>query len=387
MDKREKFYVIFIDFTKAFDYIDREPVKKKLEETLGKNNVWRKTINSILRWNEINISDNRSTSEPILQTNGVLQGDPLSPLLFILASEEIIRLTQREGINSYAYADDIVVGSKDITKLQETMNIVEEWCSKHKFEINVDKTQMMIFRNGGRTPDAAEIFIQNKKLKIVPDYKYLGMTLQTSAKCYTKHIAERATQAVRAMHDIQKMKSLNLETAMALFKTKIMPILTYGIEIIGEKLTRANLETLEKVKATYIKKAIGVSKNTRSRLVYLLARETFLIEDLRTNMILPRTNASEQLLTTLREKREATPEEFYGTGAMIDRQWTKENCELRHVITRLAVHGFHHRICKTTAYHEPNDLCECSLCGKKCERYHIELCSKRTKSISEYAKL
>ena len=145
----------------------------------------------------------------------------------------------------------------------------------------------------------------------------------------------------------------------------------------------ANLETLEKVKATYIKKAIGVSKNTRSRLVYLLARETFLIEDLRTNMILPRANASEQLLTILSEKREATPEEFYGTGAMIDRQWTKENCELRHVITRLAVHC----ICKTTAYHEPNDLCECSLCGNKCERYHIELCSKRTKSISEYPKL
>lgn len=177
MDEREKFYVVFIDFTKAFDYIDRELIQEKLEETLGINNVWTKTAKSILRWNEVNVSDNRSTSEPILQTNGVLQGDPLSPLLFILAAEEILRLTQREGINAYAYADDIVVGSKDITKLQETMDVVEEWCTKHKFEINVKKTQMMIFRNSGRTPEAAEIFIQNKKLKTVPDYKYLGMTL------------------------------------------------------------------------------------------------------------------------------------------------------------------------------------------------------------------
>ncbi|PSN46113.1 hypothetical protein C0J52_17254 [Blattella germanica] len=239
-------------------------------------------------------------------------------------------MNQREGINAYAYADDIVVGSKDITKLQETMDIVEKWCTKHKFEINVKKTQMMIFRNGGRTPKAAEICIQNKKLKIVPDYKYLGMTLQTSARSYSKHIAERATQAVRAMHDVQKVKSLSIKTAMALFKSKIMPILTYGLEIIWEKLSMANLKTIEKVKATYLKKAIGVSKNTRSRLVYLLARETFLIEDLRMTMTLPRTNASEQLLTILREKREATPEEFYGTGAMIDREWTKENFELRH---------------------------------------------------------
>ena len=139
LDKREKFYVVFIDFTKAFDYIDRELIQEKVEETLGINNVWTKTAKSILRWNEVNVSDNRSTSEPILQTNGVLQGDPLSPLLFILAAEEIIRLTQRERINSYAYADDIVVGSKDITKLQETMDIVEEWCTKLKFEINVEK--------------------------------------------------------------------------------------------------------------------------------------------------------------------------------------------------------------------------------------------------------
>lgn len=266
------------------------------------------------------------------------------------------------------------------------MNAMVEWCTKHKFEINVEKTEMMIFRNGGRTPEAAEISIQNRKLKIVSDYRYLGMTLQTSAKCYTKHIMERATEAIRAMHDVKNIKSLSLETAMALFKTKILPILTYGIEIIGEHLTMANLETLEGVKATYLKKAMGVSKYTRSRFVYLLARETFLTEDLRTNMMLPKTNASERLLSTLREKREATPIEFYATGAMIDREWTKENFELRHVITRLAVHGFHHLICKTRTYHDPSDSCVCTLCSKKCERYHIELCAKRTKSISEYAK-
>ncbi|KAJ4444686.1 hypothetical protein ANN_06483 [Periplaneta americana] len=103
-------------------------------------------------------------------------------------------------------------------------------------------------------------------------------------------------------------------------------------------------------------------------------------------MMLPKTNASERLLSTLREKREATPIEFYATGAMIDREWTKENSELRHVITRLAVHGFHHLICKTRTYHDPSDSCVCTLCSKKCERYHIELCAKRTKSISESAK-
>ena len=82
--------------------------------------------------------------------------------------------------------------------------------------------------------------------------------------------------ATRAMHDVKFIRELSLETVMAL-KSKILPILTYGIEV-----NERNLATLESVKSTYIKRAVGVAKNTRSRLVYLLARETFLIENLRT---------------------------------------------------------------------------------------------------------
>ena len=79
---------------------------------------------------------------------------------------------------------------------------------------------------------------------------------------------------------------------MALLKSKLLPILTYGIEVIWTHLNERNLTTLESVKSTFIKRAIGVAKNTRSRLVYLLVRETFLIEDLRTMYPLLNTTAS-----------------------------------------------------------------------------------------------
>lgn len=384
LEEKDKFYVVFIDFTKAFDLINRKLVVEKLEETLGENNKWTQIIKAILQWNKIRISDNLSLSEPILQTNGVLQGDPLSPTLFILAAEEIMRIAQKSDIAAFAYADDIAVGSRDIIKLQNTINDMEEWCSKHKFEINTSKTEMMVFRQGGRAPASAEIFIKGRKITIVNEFKYLGITLQTSAKCFTKHVTEKAAQAIRAMHEISYIRSLNLETAMALFRTKIMPVLTYGIEVIWPHLTEKNLSVLERVKALYIKRAIGVSKTTRSRLVYLLARETFLIEDLRT-LPLQNTVAYENLLKSLERKREEIPLEFFGTGAMIDRTWTAANFEMRHVLTRMAVHGFHHMICNNTVFHEPSETCVCKLCEQRCERYHLELCNKRELSISEYA--
>ena len=145
LERKEKYYTVFIDFTKAFDLLDRALIYRKLEETLGRDSVWTRVIDSIIKWNKIRISDNLDISEPIIQTNGVLQGDPLSPLLFILATEEIMEITQKEDVTAYAYADDIVIGSKSLKKLQNTIDEVEKWCTQHKFKINMEKTEMMVF--------------------------------------------------------------------------------------------------------------------------------------------------------------------------------------------------------------------------------------------------
>ena len=52
---------------------------------------------------------------------------------------------------------------------------------------------------------------------------------------------------------------------------------------------------------------------------------------------LPKTAASENLLKSLIKRREEVPPDFYGTGAMIDRNWTTANFEMRHSLRRLAV--------------------------------------------------
>jgi hypothetical protein len=387
LENKAKFYVLFIDFTKAFDLIKRELIIQKLEETMGTRSEWTRIIKSILQYNILRISDNLTISEPIIQTNGVLQGDPLSPTLFILTAEEILRTTQKmDGVRTYAYADDIAIGSDDLHKLQEAAQKIEKWCHSNGFSINVNKTELMVFRNGGKIPASTKITIEEQPVRITTDFKYLGITFQTSGRCFTKHITDRAIQAVIAINDIKNIQLLSLQTAMLLFRSKITPILTYGIEVIWEHLSEKNLATMEKVKATYLKRAIGVAKTTKSRLVYLLAREPFLIEELRTQYPLPSTQAYEKLKKSLEERRNDVWPEFYATGAMIDRAWMAPNFELRHVLTRLAVHGFHHTMCKVKSYHVPVIECVCEQCEERCERYHIEVCKNSKRSLSSYAK-
>ena len=89
---------------------------------------------------------------------------------------------------------------------------------------------MMAFRQGEKVPKLAEM-INRRKINLANDYKYLCLTLQTSAKCCTKHITDKVTQVASTMHEMTHIRAINLETATTLFGYKIMPI-TYGKEII-----------------------------------------------------------------------------------------------------------------------------------------------------------
>ncbi|KAJ9579531.1 hypothetical protein L9F63_004823 [Diploptera punctata] len=108
------------------------------------------------------------------------------------------------------------------------------------------------------------------------------------------------------------------------------------------------------------------------------------IEDLKTAYLLPTTEPHEHALQRLRRKREWP--EFFSIGAMIDRNWTEANFQIRHVITRLSLHGFHHLMCRDKTFHDPKMSCICEVCEQKCQRYHIETCTQRTKTICDYAR-
>ncbi|PSN40835.1 hypothetical protein C0J52_25868 [Blattella germanica] len=162
---------------------------------------------------------------------------------------------------------------------------------------------------------------------------------------------------------------------MKLFNAKIAPIITYGLELISEHLAKRNLEKIEKVKATFMKKLLGVSKYTPSRLTYELCRET-MWTDLRLQLLLSITQAYQQQLKERRMKMSEIWEDCYRTDAMTKDDWKGPNYDLRHFVTRYAAHGFHHLICKEKRHHEPSDKCMCELCGTQCSRYHVEVCKK-----------
>jgi hypothetical protein len=103
------------------------------------------------------------------------------------------------------------------------------------------------------------------------------------------------------MHYIEHLRLISLQTVTKPFATKISPILAHGLEQIWDHLTANDLTILENVKATYLKRALRLSRFTAFRLVYTMAREPFLIEKLRNGLLLTSIESFETLLNTSRK--------------------------------------------------------------------------------------
>ena len=232
----------------------------------------------------------------------------------------------------------------------------------------------MKFRRGGPLSRDDRIHLSGRPLPFVNSFPYLGLTLTPNMKSFTAHVNERCRKALIAMASIRTPRLLSTETALKLFAIKVAPTATYGIQIVWKHLTCANLETLNRTKAAFLKRILGLHASSRNRIAYLLLSSPLFIEDIQKQFDLPTTEQFRKCIAQWEHKMDEIEPEFHETGAMVDKTWQGPNRTNRHLITRFAAHGFHHQICRNTVYHEPNEQCRCATCDQPCERYHAKHC-------------
>ena len=78
-------------------------------------------IENILSFNLLTVNDKVTNSRSIIQTNGILQGDPLSPMLFNLLMHNAIQEVAID-IAMFLYTDDMVMMSSNKEALQEGLD-------------------------------------------------------------------------------------------------------------------------------------------------------------------------------------------------------------------------------------------------------------------------
>ena len=101
------------------------------------------------------------------------------------------------------YADDIVILANNSEDLQNGLDLLHDYCSKWKLTVNINKTKVMIFREGGLLPRILAFNYNGVPLEIVSQFKYLGIVF-TPGGSFSEAQNTLAGQAQKAIFKLNK---------------------------------------------------------------------------------------------------------------------------------------------------------------------------------------
>ena len=177
---------------------------------------------------------------------GVPQGESLSPFLFNLFLNDIEAALESGGfrrvsmsditIRTLLYADDLLLMSDSTEDLQLGIDILYDYCTRWKLNINIEKSAVVIFRKGGLLSINDHYFFGDTLLTVTNKYSYLGMLLSDRGKCdgLQKNIANCSTRALFKLYkDLHHLHNPKIHFQCELFDKIIIPICDYGCEVWG----------------------------------------------------------------------------------------------------------------------------------------------------------
>ena len=159
-------YVLFIDLKNAYDKV----IHEKLFTKLSDNGISEEIINAIkivYSNAKIKISSN---DDYININNGVLQGSLLSPILFNIYINDLIKDLDYIAFEILAYADDLCVLCQDKNELIRVIKRIDLWSKENGINVNRKKSGIFVVK-GEEKKDNIEGY------PIINEYKYLGILI------------------------------------------------------------------------------------------------------------------------------------------------------------------------------------------------------------------
>ena len=202
---------------------------------------------------------------------GTNQGDSLSPLLFIIFMDQIIKHCKRRTkkykvgnskmrpvhLQALVYADDILLISNNTRNLQQA---IIEWVStleERGMKINTSKSKVMKVGREENGNEDINIKWKDDKLEQVNTYQYLG-TIISSTGSLEDEINNRVNKANGIYYQIYNSiigkKEISTKVKIQVYKTVYIPTLLYGSEtwVMLDKhksrITSSEMKYLRKIK-------------------------------------------------------------------------------------------------------------------------------------------
>jgi hypothetical protein len=173
----------------------------------------------------VNLSD--GLTDTFKSSIGVKQGCILIPTIFSLYINDLADSFGNDCdpldlngklVSCLLYADDIVLLSESAQGLQNLLNKVKMFCDKWNLQVNINKSEVMIFNKSGKILKGHNFLYDGNTVSLVNEYKYLGIIFKPSGTifCIRKSLCS---------------ENMNVVLHIKLFDSCVKPILLYCSEI------------------------------------------------------------------------------------------------------------------------------------------------------------
>ena len=185
--------ILFVDFSKAFDFIHR----KKMEQILLAYDLTKETITAIMipyKNTKVNVCSPDGDTDHFDIAAGVLQGDTFASYLFIICLDDVLRMPidlmkengfklEKERSRRYPtqtitdadYANDIALLANSPAQAEFMIHSLEQAAGGIGLHVNADKTEYMYFNQRGDIST-----LKSGPLKLVDKFNYLGSSVSST---------------------------------------------------------------------------------------------------------------------------------------------------------------------------------------------------------------
>ena len=244
-------YVCFVDYEKAFDSLDRETLWKLLRH-YGVPMKFVNLIKNSYSGMTCKVVHGGTLSDGFEVKTGVRQGCLLSPFLFLLAIDWIMKTTT-EGRNNgiqwslwkqlddLDFADDLALLSHKQQQMQDKTTRLFDVSSKTGLKIHKGKTKLLKINHRNQDP----ILIENEPLEEVDSFTYLGSVVDQigGTDSDVKARIGKARASFLQLKTIWKSNKIGKKTKLRIFNSNVKSVLMYGAETW--RMTKATVHKIQ----------------------------------------------------------------------------------------------------------------------------------------------
>lgn len=230
--------LLFVDFEKAFDSLERNTMWRALQKygipmKIGK--IIKQTYDDFI----YRVVHEGKLSEPFTVNAGVRQGCVLSPTVFLLVLDDVMRKVvegRRRGIQwglverleSLEFADDICLLTQKHTDMEEKLQDLEREAGAVGLKLNAQKTKMMKVNAKSKQ----KLRVNDEDVEEVEEFTYLGSVTARDggATADVKMRIQKANAAFIQLYPIWRAREISMETKLRIFQTNVKAVLLYGCE-------------------------------------------------------------------------------------------------------------------------------------------------------------